>query len=91
VRRKFSNQISASLSYAEEAGGGPAGDSLFTISNGGKSHNLCLKYLLNDNAGISAGYTRSNFGKVSISSSGMTAVYSGNSADTIGVKFQVNF
>jgi len=91
VRRKFSNQISASLSYAEEAGGGPAGDSLFTISNGGKSHNLCLKYLLNDNAGISAGYSRSNFEKVSISSSGMTAVYSGNSADTIGVKFQVNF
>jgi long-subunit fatty acid transport protein len=91
VRRKFSNKISASLSYAQEAGGGPAGDSLFTISNGDKSHNLGLKYSLNDNAGISAGYSRPNFGKVSISSSGMTAVYSVNSANTIGVKFKVNF
>ena len=38
--RKFSDKISASLSYTREAGAGATDSSLFTISGGNQSYNL---------------------------------------------------
>ena len=90
--RKFSDKISASLSYTREAGAGATDSSLFTISGGNQSYNLGVKYTLSETTSISAGYSRTEFDDVTITGYGPASpVYTGNSANTFGVKLQVNF
>ena len=90
--RKFSDKISASLSYTREAGVGATDTSLFTISGGNQSYNLGVKYTLSETTSISAGYSRTEFDDVTITGYGPASpVYTGNSANTFGVKLQVNF
>ena len=90
--RKFSDKISASLSYTREDGVGATDTSLFTMSGGTQAYNLGIKYSLSETASISAGYSRTEFDDVSITGYGPASpVYTDNSANTFGVKLQVNF
>jgi long-subunit fatty acid transport protein len=62
------------------------------MSGGTQSYNLGIKYSLSETASISAGYSRTEFDDVSIRGYGPASpVYTDNSANTFGVKLQVNF
>ena len=93
VGRKFSENLSGSISYNQEAGGGSTSTSPFTMSNGSKAVSAGLQYSL-ENMNISLGVSHTMFNDVTVqpTTPGVPALsYTGNSATTFGVKVAFAF
>ena len=96
--RKISDKLSLSISYSQEAGGGPTTDDPFTLSDGSQGITLGARYSLNDDVTISAGYNYTTAGDVTVIHevapgvpSGLTANYTDNSTSAVGVRLAFNF
>ena len=93
VGRKFSKNLSGSISYNQEAGGGATSTSSFTMSNGSKAVSAGMQYSL-ENMNISLGVSHTMFNDVTVqpTTPGVPALsYTGNSATTFGVKVAFAF
>ena len=100
VGRKLTEDLSASLSYAQEAGTGSTSTSGFTLTNGYNSVSAGLKYTM-DNMNISVGYSYVMPGDVTVThdvaAAGATpattlkTVYENSTVQAIGVRIGVNF
>ena len=92
LARKFSNSLSSSISYNQEAGSGSTSTSTFTMSNGSQSINLGFRYSFTQ-GNLSVGMSHTMFKDVTVDANALTApiVYKNNTATTIGIKFSTNF
>ena len=90
VGRKFSEQLSGSLSYSNEKGGGDTSTSLFTFSNGTQTLSAGLRYTI-DNMDISFGVSHAQLGDVTVNGGLGDIVYDNNSVTSMGVKFAYAF
>ena len=90
VGRKFSEQLSGSLSYSNEKGGGDTSTSLFTFSNGTQTLSAGLRYTI-DNMDISFGVSHAQLGDVTVNGGLGNIVYDNNSVTSMGVKFAYAF
>lgn len=98
VGRKFTDNLSGSITYSKEDGSSSTSTSLFTVSNGSEAISIGLQYKL-DNMTISGGVSQRNVGDVTVDPgfvapsplAGQTMVYSGNSVTAMGVKIAFAF
>ena len=95
--RKFSDKLSASITYSKEEGSSTPATSLFTVSNGSEAISVGMQYTL-DNMTISGGISRRNVGDVTVDpfpaghpSAGQTMKYAGNTVTSVGVKIAFSF
>ena len=88
--RKFSDNLSGSLSYSKEEGGGDTATSLFTFSNGTETLSAGLRYTV-DNMDISIGVSHSQLGDVTVDGGAGDIVYEGNTVTAMGVKIAFAF
>jgi hypothetical protein len=94
VAQKFSDQFSSTLSYKTEAGSGSTSSDFFTLSNGSNTYSLGVRYTMG-NATLSAGYSYTTLGNVTITgtgaATGLTATYANNNISAIGAKLGITF
>ena len=90
VAQRFSDQLSSTLSYKTEAGSGSTSADFFTLSNGSNTYSLGVRYTMG-NATLSAGYSYTTLGDVTISDSGLTATYANNTISAVGAKLGITF
>ena len=99
VGRKFSETLSASLSYTREDGAGSTSTSGFTLTSGYNAIGLGLKYTM-DNINVSLGYSHIMPGDVTIThentsgaANGLTfkTVYENSTIQAAGVRIGVEF
>ena len=99
VGRKFSETLSASLSYTQEDGSGSTSTSGFTLTNGYNAIGLGLKYTM-DNINVSLGYSYIMPGDVTVThentsgaANGLTfkTVYENSTIQATGVRIGVAF
>ena len=90
LAHRINERTIASLSYSQEEGSGSTSTSAFTMTNGSKSLSLGVKYNI-DAISITGGLTHSKVGDVTVSSSGLSSIYKGNSVTAIGIKVGYNF
>ena len=90
VGRKFSDNLSGSITYSVEEGSSSTSTSLFTVSNGSEAISLGVRYT-RDNMNISAGISQRNVGDVTVNSSVGTMQYTGNTVTSMGVKIAFAF
>ena len=104
VGRKLTEDLSASLSYAQEAGTGSTSTSGFTLTNGYNSLSAGLKYTI-DNINISLGYSYVMPGDVTIThnvdadpstdpatpATTLKTVYENSTVQALGIRIGVNF
>ena len=83
--RKLSEKYAVSATYGWEKGSGATGTSLLSTTNGKKSLSLGGKFT-NGSMTVSAGYSRINLGDYTATTKAGSAVFSGNSANVIGLK-----
>ena len=90
--RKFTDNLSGSISYAQEAGSGSTSTSSFSMSNGSKAISAGLKYSL-ENMDISFGVSHTMFNDITVKVNNLTPnlSYKNNSATTMGFKISTNF
>ena len=88
--RKFSDNLSGSITYSKEEGSSSTSTSLFTVSNGSEAVSLGVRYT-RDNMNISAGLSQRNVGDVTVNSSVGTMKYTGNTVTSMGVKIAFAF
>ena len=89
--RRFTDNLSASLTYSKEEGSSAPATSLFTVSNGSKALSLGIQYK-RDNMTISGGISQRNVGDVTVNAAGVgTMKYTGNSVTAMGVKIAFAF
>ena len=88
--RKFSENLSGSLSYTTEEGGGDTAESLFTFSNGTETFSAGLRYTV-DNIDISAGISFSQLGDVTVNGGAGPIVYEDNTVTAMGLKIAFAF
>ena len=89
VGRKFGDTWSSSIAYNWEGGSGATTSSMFTLSDGRQGLSVGVKYSLNENTSITFGGNYTDFGKVTNSTT--TAVFSGNTATTLGANISLSF
>ena len=94
VAQRFSDQLSSTLSYKTEAGSGSSSADFFTLSNGSNTYSLGVRYTMG-NATLSAGYSYTTLGDVTITgtgaSTGLTATYANNTISAFGAKLGITF
>lgn len=91
IGRKLTDNWSILASFQQETGGKKSSESLFTVNNGYQSLNLGASYKM-DNITISAGYSYTDIGDVSIDIGGTNyATYKNNTASALGLKIGVSF
>ncbi len=94
VAQRFSDQLSSTLSYKTEAGSGNTSSDFFTLSNGSNTYSLGVRYTMG-NATLSAGYSYTTLGDVTITGTGAltgaTATYANNTITAFGAKLGVTF
>jgi long-subunit fatty acid transport protein len=89
--RRFTDNLSASLTYSKEEGSIAPATSLFTVSNGSKALSLGIQYK-RDNMTISGGISQRNVGDVTVNAAGVgTMKYTGNSVTAMGEKIAFAF
>ena len=89
--RKFGNTWSSSIAYNWEGGSGPDSTSYFTLTDGRQGISVGAKYSLNANTAISFGGNYTEFGKVTHDAPKGGALFSGNTATTLGLNFSHSF
>ena len=91
IGRKFTDNLSGSITYSNEKGSSSTSTSLFTVSNGSEAISAGLKYT-RDNMAVSAGVSRRNVGDVIVNAAGIGQMkYSGNSVTSMGLKVSFAF
>ena len=94
VAQRFSDQLSSTLSYKTEAGSGSSSADFFTLSNGSNTYSLGIRYTMG-NATLSAGYSYTTLGDVTITGTGdlagFTATYANNTISAFGAKLGITF
>ena len=91
IARRFSDKLSASLTYSKEEGSSKPAKSLFTVSNGSEAVSLGLRYT-HENMNISAGISQRNVGDVTVNDPNAgTMKYTGNTVTSMGVKIAFAF
>ena len=88
--RKFSDNVSGSITYSKEEGSSTPATSLFTVSNGSEAISLGLQYK-RDNMTISGGISQTNVGDVTVNSAAGTMKYTGNTVTAMGLKIAFAF
>ena len=90
--RKFSDNLSGSLSYSQEDGSGSTSTSSFSLSNGSKAISAGIKYSL-ENMDISFGISHTMFNDMTVKVNALTPnlSYKNNSATTMGFKISTRF
>ena len=88
--RKFSDNVSGSITYSKEEGSSTPATSLFTVRNGSEAISLGLQYK-RDNMTISGGISQTNAGDVTVNSAAGTMKYTGNTVTAMGLKIAVAF
>ena len=83
--RKLSEKYAVSATYGWEKGSGATGTSLLSTTNGKKSLTLGGKFT-SGRMTVSAGYSRIKFGNYTNTSAYGVNLFSGNTADVIGLK-----
>ena len=96
IGRKFTENLSGSITYSKEEGSSATSTSLFTVSNGSEAISIGVQYK-RDNMTISGGISQRTVGDVTVDPglpaplAGHTMIYSGNSVTAIGVKIAFAF
>ena len=95
IGRKLSDTYSVSATYGWEKGSGATGASLLSTTNGNKSISLGAKYT-DGPISVSAGYSHITLGDYTADTSNtafgnVDSVFSGNTANVIGVKIGYSF
>ena len=88
--RKFSGNVSRSITYSKEEGSSAPATSLFTVSNGSEKISFGLQYKP-DNMTISGGISPTNVGDVTVNSASGTMKYTGNTVTAMGLKIAFAF
>ena len=88
--RKFSDNVSGSITYSKEEGSSTPATSLFTVRNGSEAISLGLQYK-RDNMTISGGISQTNAGDVTVNSAAGTMKYTGNTVTAMGLKIAFAF
>ena len=98
IGRKFTDYLSASITYSQEPGTSATSKSLFSVSNGSEAISIGLQYK-RDNMTVSAGVSKRNVGDITVDPeypvghplNGQTMKYTGNSVTAMGVKIAFAF
>ena len=91
IGRRFTDNLSASITYSKEEASDPPFGSLFTVSNGSEAISAGLQYK-RDNMTISGGISQRNVGDVTVNATGVgTMQYTGNTVTAMGVKIAFAF
>ena len=96
IGRKFTENLSGSITYSKEEGSSSTATSLFTVSNGSEAISIGLQYK-RDNMTISGGVSQRNVGDVTVDPglpgalAGHTMKYTGNSVTATGLKVSFSF
>ena len=91
IGRRFTENLSGSITYSKEEGSSATSTSLFTVSNGSEAISIGLQYK-RDNMTISGGVSQRNVGDVTVNADGIGQMqYSGNSVTAMGVKIAFAF
>ena len=96
IGRKFTENLSGSITYSKEEGSSATSTSLFTVSNGSEAISIGVQYK-RDNMTISGGISQRTVGDVTVDPglpaplAGHTMIYSGNSVTAMGVKIAFAF
>ena len=85
IGRKFTDNLSGSITYSKEESSSTPASSLFTVSNGSEALSLGLQYK-RDNMTISGGISQRNVGDVTVNSSAGVMKYTGNTVTAMGLK-----
>ena len=88
--RKFSDNLSGSISYNWEPEGSSTTTSLFTVNNGYKGVSLGVKYAL-ENFEIAAGYNYTKLGDVTYTGLPDNNTLTDNSVTALGAKVTIRF
>ncbi len=89
--RKFTDNISGSISYNWEPEGSSTTTSLFTVNNGYKGVSLGVKYAV-ENFEFAAGYNYTKLGDITYTSSALgTNTLSDNTVSAFGAKVTIRF
>ena len=88
--RKFTDNLSGSISYSQEDGSGSTSKSSFSMSNGSKAISAGLKYSL-EKMDISFGVSHTMFNDITVNAITPNLSYRNNSATTMGFKISTNF
>ena len=90
--RKFSDNLSGSISYSQEDGSGSTSDSPFSMSNGSKAISAGLKYSF-EKIDISLGVSHTMFNDITVNANPLAPdlSYKNNSATTMGFKISTRF
>jgi len=98
IGRKFTENLSGSITYSKEEGSSLPAESLFTVSNGSDAISIGLQYK-RDNMTISGGVSQRKVGDVTVDPgftapnplAGQTMAYTGNSVTAMGLKLSFSF
>ena len=91
IGRRFTDNLSASITYSKEEASDPPFGSLFTVSNGSEAISVGLQYK-RDNMTISGGISQRNVGDVTVNATGVgTMQYTGNTVTAMGLKIAFAF
>ena len=96
IGRKFTENLSGSITYSKEEGSSATSTSLFTVSNGSEAISIGVQYK-RDNMTISGGISQRTVGDVTVDPglsaplAGHTMIYSGNSVTAMGVNIAFAF
>ena len=98
IGRKFTENLSGSITYSKEEGSSSTATSLFTVSNGSEAISIGLQYK-RDNMTISGGVSQRNVGDVTVDPgftapnplAGQTMAYTGNSVTAMGLKVSFSY
>ena len=94
IGRKFTENLSGSITYSKEEGSSKPAESLFTVSNGSEAISVGLQYK-KDNMTISGGISQRNVGDVVVNAKVGPFVrqmtYTGNTVTAMGLKIAFAF
>ena len=89
VAQKFSDQLTSTLSYKTEIGT-VNNSNAFASGNGFETFSVGVRYKIG-NANLSASYSHTMFGDLSLSSGNYTATYKNNTASAFGAQLAMKF
>ena len=88
--RKFTDNVSGSISYNWEPEGSSTTTSLFTVNNGYKGVSLGVKYVM-ENFEIAAGYNYTKLGDVTYTGAPVSNSLTDNTVSALGAKLTLRF
>ena len=88
--RKFTDNVSGSISYNWEPEGSSTTTSLFTVNNGYKGVSLGVKYVM-ENFEIAAGYNYTKLGDVTYTGAPASNSLTDNTVSALGAKVTIRF